>query len=140
MRAYPRNSPPAAARIVALALLADGHLSKAELDLLDRLGAHRELGLERHEMHAVLHTFCEDLLSPMHLTWEQACRLDEDTLARLLEEIDDPRLRLRLLNLCAAVVEADDHIAEGESTMLGAAVRHWQLHESMLVTEREAYA
>ena len=33
MRTYPTNSPQAAGRIVALALLADGHLSKAEVDL-----------------------------------------------------------------------------------------------------------
>ena len=36
MRHYPRNSPQAAGRILALALLSDGHLSKRELDMLDR--------------------------------------------------------------------------------------------------------
>ncbi len=36
MRTYPTNSPEAAARIVALALLADGHLSLIEIDALER--------------------------------------------------------------------------------------------------------
>ena len=37
MRTYARSSPYAAARIVALTLLADGYLCKTELDALDRL-------------------------------------------------------------------------------------------------------
>jgi hypothetical protein len=98
------------------------------------------MGLERRELHAVLRAFCEDLLSPMRLTWEHTCRVDERILARLLAEIDDPPLRLRLLNPCAAVVEADDHVAAGESTMLTSAVKQWGLQDSMLVTEREAMA
>jgi uncharacterized tellurite resistance protein B-like protein len=138
MRTYPRNSPQAAARIVALALLADGHLCKAEIGLLDRLDAHRQLGLERAELHAVLQTFCEDLLSSMHLTWEEACRVDERRLAELMAEIDDPELRLRVLNLCVAVVEADQHVSDGESIVLGAAVEHWGLQRAMLAPDRGA--
>ena len=44
MRTYPNNSPQAAARIVALAMLADGHLCKTELDLLERMDAIARLG------------------------------------------------------------------------------------------------
>ena len=47
MRSYPRNSPQAAARIVALAMLADGDLTRTELDALDQLDAHEQLGLDR---------------------------------------------------------------------------------------------
>ncbi|MFM2118860.1 MAG: hypothetical protein RL722_328, partial [Pseudomonadota bacterium] len=36
MRHYPRNSPQAAARLVALTLVADGHLAPAELEALAR--------------------------------------------------------------------------------------------------------
>ena len=44
----------------------------------------------------------------------------------------DPELRRTLLQLCVAIVEADDHVAEGESVMLTAAVEHWGLHRDML--------
>ena len=37
MRTYPTNSPQSAARIVALTLVADGHVSPEELDALERL-------------------------------------------------------------------------------------------------------
>ena len=132
MRPYPNNSPQAAARIVALAMLADGHLCKAELDVLDRLDVHRQLGLQPEELHTVVHSLCEDLLAAAHLTWADACRVDPRTLAELMAEVDDPGLRLKVLNLCVSVVEADGNVAEGESIVLGAAVEHWGLHRQML--------
>ena len=132
MRTYPNNSPHAAARIVGLAMLADGQVCKAELDVLDRHGAQRELGLRVEELHVVVHALCEDLLSAAQLTWADACRVDPRTLAALMAEVDDPGLRLAVLSLCVSVVEADGHVAEGESIVLGAAVEHWGLHREML--------
>jgi len=49
MRSYPANSPQAAARIVALTVLADGDIGDAEIEWLDRLAVHEQLGLARHE-------------------------------------------------------------------------------------------
>lgn len=128
MRHYPRNSPQAAGRILALTLLSDGHLSRRELDVLDRIDAHAVLGLGRTELHAIVHGFCEDLLSTMHLTWGDACHVDQATLAALMADIDDPELRHRLLTLCLAIVDADDHLADGESVLLEAMATHWELH------------
>lgn len=137
MRHYPRNSPQAAARIVALTLLADGHLAPSELAVLDRHAAAAQLGLSREELHAVLHGFCEDLLHSAHLTWGDACRVDPRTLAQLLADVDDPAIRLAVLRLCLAVVQADNHVAEGESVVLGAVVEHWGLQGEMFREEAE---
>ncbi len=60
MRSYPTNSPQAAARIAALTVVADGDIGDAEIEWLDRLAVHEQLGLARHELHALLDTFCED--------------------------------------------------------------------------------
>jgi hypothetical protein len=127
MRNYPRNSPQAAARIVALTLLADGHIAKAEVDTLDRVDTGKVLGLSRRELEAVLQTFCEDLLSAAHLTWADTCRVDPTTLGQLMAEIDDPALQQRLLDLCLALADADAHLAEGEGIVLEAACQHWRL-------------
>ena len=134
MRTYPHNSPQAAARIVALASLADGHLCQTELDVLDRLGAHRQLGLKRDELHKVMRDFCEDLLSTSHASWADACRVDPRTLDALMAEVDEPGLRRQVLRLCIAVVEADENVADGESMVLIAAVEQWGLHREMLWT------
>ena len=44
MRSYPRNSPEAAARIVALVLISDGNVCRTEIEALQRLEVERELG------------------------------------------------------------------------------------------------
>lgn len=131
MRSYPANSPQAAARIVALTLVADGDIGDAEIEWLDRLIVHEQLGLARHELHAVLDTFCEDLLSSDQLKWADACPVDERTLADLMGEIQDPALRLKLLRLCVELAEVDAHVDDGESIVLVAAVEHWGLHREM---------
>ena len=132
MRSYPANSPQAAARIVALTVVADGDIADAEVEWLDRLAVHEQLGLARHELHALLDTFCEDLLSSDQLRCADACPVDERTLADLLGEIQDPALRLKLLRLCVELAEVDAHVDDGESIVLVAAVEHWGLHHDML--------
>ena len=132
MRHYPKNSPQAAGRIVALALLADGHLSKWELDVLDQLDAHGQLGLTQGALHAVVHGFCEDLLATANGHWDAAFQLDARTLSQLLGDIDEPLLRRRVLGLCTAIVDADQHLADGESLVLLAAIQHWGLTDAVL--------
>lgn len=131
MRSYPANSPQAAARIVALTVLADGDVGDTEIEWLDRLAVHEQLGLARHELHALLDTFCEDLLSSDQLQWADACPVDERTLANLMGEIQDGALRLKLLRLCVDLAEVDARVDEGESIVLAAAVEHWGLHYEM---------
>ena len=137
MRTYPCNSPQAAARIVALTVLADRDISKAELELLDRLAVHEQLGLDRQELHAVLDSFCEDLLSSEQLQWSDTCPVDERTLAGLMGEIENPALRRKLLRLCIEIAEADTHVTDGEAIVLTAAVEHWGLHREMLRSANE---
>lgn len=132
MRTYPTNSPEAAARIVALAMLADGYLSPSELAVLDRQKAHLQLGLAHEEIDAVLHGFCEDLLAGTRQSWADNCQIDERTLAQLMSEVDDPELRRRVLQLCVSVVEADEQVTEGESIVISAAVEHWGMQLEML--------
>ncbi len=132
MRSYPRNSPQAAARIVALALLADGHLCKSELEALERHGAHDALGLSPAELHTVLHDLCQDLLAACDMSWAGSSQVDPRTLAGMMDEVQDPMLQLKVLKLCVAVVETDEHVAEGESAVLAAALAQWGLPQLRL--------
>lgn len=127
MRSYPRNSPKAAARIVALAAIIDGHLSQSELDVLERLDAHGQLGLDRLELNDVIRELTEDLLSTAHGSWETACRIDAATLSALMAEVDAPQLRETVLHLCLAVAHADRHWSDGELWIIAAASGRWQL-------------
>lgn len=126
MRNYPLNSPQAAARIVALALLADGHVNRRELDALDRVAAHEQLGLTRPELHSVVQTLCEDLLVAAQFCWDNACRLDAAAIAGLMAEVDDPQLWRKVMQICEAVIDADGHVSDGELTVLRAAAESAQ--------------
>ena len=131
MRNYSVDSPQAAARILALTLVADGDIGDAEIEWLDRLAVHDQLGLTRLELHAVLDAFCEDLLSSGQLKWADACPVDERTLGDLMADIEDSALRVKVLRLCVDLAEVDSHVDEGESIVLVAAVEHWGLHAEM---------
>lgn len=125
MRTYPRNSPRAAARIVALALIADGHLSRTELEALDCCSTRERLGIAAPELHAVVQELCEDLLATSHGVWSGAGGVGPAELAAVMDEVDDPLLRLNVLQMCLAAVAADGDLADGESAVVQAALDRW---------------
>ncbi|MDH5338711.1 MAG: TerB family tellurite resistance protein [Rubrivivax sp.] len=138
MRPYPCNSPEAAGRVLALALMADGDLSSVELSRLEELQAHTQLGLRRPTWHQVLHEFCADLLQARRRSWDDPCRIDPLTLSQLLAEVDDPALRENVLALCLEAVEADHVVTDGEWLVLSAAVEQWGMHRHMLAQAEPA--
>lgn len=126
LRHYPRNSAEAAARIVALALIANGRIKAVETAALDALRAHERLGLTRPQWHGVIHDLCTDLLGPARCG-DEGC-IPSELLDRMLDEVDDDATRRLVLRLCSAVVHADRQIDEGETYVLLAAVDRWGLH------------
>lgn len=122
MRSYPTDSPQAVARILALALLADGSLHPDELVALRRMPE-----LPPATLHDVMREFCEDLLATHSAEPASTLTLDDATIAALLDEVQDESLRIRLLQLCSAVIEADEHLAQGEFHVLQAAARRWHV-------------
>jgi hypothetical protein len=127
LRRYPINSPEAAARIVALVLLSDGHMSQGELDILRQLGAEHELGLEPHLLPHIVHTLHEELLAGGSHSGSLISRVDDSMLTALMAEISDPALQRKVLRLSLAAARADGHLADGEALVVGAARHHWQL-------------
>ena len=125
MRTYPCNSPEAAARLVALVLIADGHVCRSEMVALEHLEAARELGLQPDAMPGIVQTLCEDLLLGSCASGSLLANVDDGALASLMAEMTDPVLRGRVLRLAFAVANADGHLADGEVLVLEAARRHW---------------
>lgn len=111
-------------------MLADGHVCKTEMDVIERLNINGQLGLAPNELKAVVHTLCEDLFYSAHHSWGSGS-VDAGTLVELLAEIDDPQLQGKLFGLCVAVTEADQHTAEGETRVLTAATEQWGLPQTV---------
>ena len=137
MRSYPHNSPQAAARIVALAMLADGHFSHDEFQALEHRQMAQCLGMLPSELMEVLHDCCEDLQSHPRLAWDEACRVDRVTLTALLDEVSDPALRRRVLQCCRELAEADHHLAEGEALLLATVAGWWGLPQPIPTPRQE---
>ncbi len=126
LRHYPRNSAEAAARIVALALIANGRIKAVETAALEALRAQERLGLTRPQWHGVINDLCTDLLGSARCG-DEGC-IPSELLDRMLDEVDDDTMRRLVLRLCSAVVHADRQIDDGESFVLLAAIDRWGLH------------
>ncbi len=127
MRSYPTNSPEAAARIVGLLLISDGHVSRSETDALQRLNIERELGLAPGDFAQVLHALCEDLLMGARERRLLTGNLDEAALAALMAEVTDPPLQQRVLHFACTAATADHHLAAAEAWIMEAALKHWRM-------------
>ena len=126
MRAYPIDSPQAATRLLAMALVADGHFAPCELKTLDRLDASARLGISHQGMKKVIDTFCEDLLEAQRGEWRGTSGLTLQQRERMFNEVRNPRVRAEVRQLCEAIVKSDGHLADGEVELLDAMVRAWR--------------
>lgn len=127
MRTYPLNSPQAAARIVALILISDGHVSRSEYDALSQLTGVRELGLQPEHMPGIVQALCEDLLMDGFDGRSIHSHMGDKWVASLLAELSDSQLQSKVLSVAAFVAHTDQHLSEGEAAMLDAISRHWGL-------------
>ena len=133
MRSYPRNSPEAAARLVALVLISDGHVCNSEFEVLTRVDAAHDLGMAPHRLHGIVQTLCEDLLMDGFDGGSIVSHLDDVSLACLMDEVDDQPLRGTVLRVAAAAALADTHLSAGESLILDKITRHWGMRSATAV-------
>lgn len=118
----PRNSPRAAGRIVALALLANGTVKPSEWAALHRQDAAQRLGLSEQAW--------RDLLADVALYLPDAERpgapgIDQRLILRWLAAVDELPLQRLVLALCAATVSADGDVDHNEARLLRGALAQW---------------
>lgn len=125
-RSYPMDSPQAAARILALALLADGTIQLSELSSLSRRGTLQRLGITEAALDAVIHELCSDLLAG-GVANSGYLVVGRDVLRKLLGDIGDPALQRSLLRGVLDIVHADGELAGGEAVLLSVAADCWNI-------------
>jgi len=126
MHNYPRNSPEAAARLVALTMIADGNLCRSEVDAVRHHGAEAVLGLPPGGLNVVLQTLCEDLLYSAHYNGSLTSCIDDTLLESLIRDVDEPALQRKLTQAIATAAAADGHLSAGEQHVLDAIQRCWK--------------
>jgi hypothetical protein len=127
MRSYPRNSPEAAARIVALILISDGHVSRSEYVALNQPNGVQALGLQPEQMPGIVQTLCEDLLMDGFDGRSMLSHVGDEWVASLLAEVNELQLQNKVLRVASHVVHADQHVSDGEAAMLDEISRLWGL-------------
>ena len=140
MRKYPIDSPQAMARIISVALLADGGLDPSELEVLDRRTVIERLGMDHHDFDVVIHELCEDLLQSVSRDEYGEFHLDRRTIDAMLGEIRSPHLQKRLLRMIVEIVHADRWLSSGEAVLTTQAMQRWEidLHEIAPAPRRRA--
>jgi uncharacterized tellurite resistance protein B-like protein len=125
MRHYPADSQKAAARIIALALLADGAIDPSELAMLKNRRTLDALELSEAEFEAVIHALCEDLVVYSHRVPAGHLEIGREALHEILGEVRDPHLRGRLLRSVLDIANADGELAGGEAVLIASAAECW---------------
>ena len=125
MRHYPSDSPEATARVITLALLADGAIDLSELKTLEQHDIVNRLGLDNAGFDRVVHEFCEDMLIYAHRMPASHLELDLETITDLLDEIRDPLLQKKVLRAMLDIVNADGRLAGGEAVLVSQAMKRW---------------
>jgi hypothetical protein len=119
MRTYPRNSPQAAARIVALVLTSDGHVCSSEERALDKLDIAGQLGLLPEQFAQIVQALYEDHSVGHAPHAPMAGQIDTTLLATLMSEIDSPALQRKVMRLCVGARGWRDRPASGRFYCVG---------------------
>ena len=125
MRSYSTNSPEALARLVAMAILADGRLDNREVDWIKHNDTAALLGVDRDTLIQVLLDCCRDVINEAEQ--ERVFLLEDHRLARLADDLTDPALQKVALSAMLILAKSDGSVTEGEETLLRFLMNRWAL-------------
>jgi hypothetical protein len=126
MRRYPPNSPLAAARVVALTMVADGTICRGELHSLARLDVYERLNLDAVQMQQLLDELARDLFEFGAPAWDGSGGLHPLIMNCVLEDVSNPELRETVLEICRDIAQADSRVTDGERALLILANTQWR--------------
>ena len=125
MRQYATDSAQAAARILALTILADGGLDQAELNSVTRSEAAKRLQIAEADFDRVLQEYCQDLLQGADTRVGINLRLAPEVLRGLLDEVRDPAFQQLILKTMHDIVNADGISTDDEIALLSQTAAAW---------------
>ena len=127
MRHYATDSPEAMARVVALALMADGAIDPSELMLFERHHIAARHGINHQCFNTVMQEFCEDIQVTALRETSGQLALAPETIAELLQDIRNPALQQNLLRAILDIVHADNRLVGSEAAIVSQAMNSWGL-------------
>jgi uncharacterized tellurite resistance protein B-like protein len=132
MRSYPTNSPKAVSRLLALAMIVDGHLSPSEVKAMHRSGILQRNAIDEDHFDGVVRDLCEDLLSTAARRCSEEVEIDGRLLDALLGEVEDQALRLSVMKAMLDIVHADTVLDTRETLLIERAFKMWSVRQRPL--------
>ena len=139
MRNYPTDSPQAKARIIALALLADGGLDKSEIEFLDSRDIVDRLGIAAEAFDRVVRQFCEDVDQYGLRSPSGQLDVDSPAVRMILDEVRARSVRKQLLRTIFDIVLADRSVSLGEAQLTTLAMSQWGIPRQELESPQRPY-
>ncbi|WP_296950210.1 TerB family tellurite resistance protein [uncultured Massilia sp.] len=125
MRIYATDSPQAVCRLLALAMIVDGHLAPSELEAMHASRILRHVQIDEDGFDDVVRGLCEDLLATAHQRGSGEVEIDVKLLDALLADVASPQLRMSTMKAMLDIVHADTLVDERETLLIQRAFRAW---------------
>jgi uncharacterized tellurite resistance protein B-like protein len=125
MRSYPIDSSKAVSRLLALAMIVDGHLAPSELKAMHCSGILQHTGIGEDDFDDVVRDLCEDLLATAARRCSEEVEIDARLLDTLLGEVEGTALRLSVMKAMLDIVHADSVLDVRETLLIERAFRTW---------------
>lgn len=117
-------SDEAAASVLALMVAANGRIDPREMQALDGLRAFERLGVRRERFVELTRACLDDIGSTLcECSWLRSPALAY--IDALLERVDDPRRRMLVCRLAAAVITADGCVSVDERMVYDHVLARW---------------
>lgn len=121
----------APARVLALMVAANGRVDPSELKTLDELNAFERLGVPRERFRQLVEECLAAVGHPLgEYSWLRAP--DQAYVDGLLDAVADPKQRLLLCRLAAAVITADGRVSGDERLVYEHALTRWHVSAAMV--------
>lgn len=124
MRTYPANSSDALARIMSVAIFADGVPDPRELALAQSASIRAQLGYDTTQFQRVMAEFCADL-AQLRQQDDEIITVTPRQISELLGEITDPAKQKAACRSVFDVIRADRRAHAAETGLLREMVKHW---------------
>lgn len=127
------NTSPgeAPAGVLALMVASSGRIDERELRMLDELDAFRRLGVQRQQFVDLAQTCLGEVGA--NLAERSWMSLDDSLyLGRLLDAVSDPKQRLLVCRLAAAVITSDGSVSGGERRVYGFTLARWGITQEQV--------
>lgn len=127
MRTYSVDSPDALARLITLALVADGSVHRDELDAITREEWLQRIGIDDDRFGEVYCEFHEDLLARGERRADGSIALDMKAVTDLLGDICRPELQMMMFRGFLEIANADGIVTGAEAGLLADAMKCWNI-------------